>query len=115
MYPEGTDLVAEVTGNPNALVSCGKLVREGGIILIMGIFGRPIEQFDASFLYYKEPVVYASKGAAGAEIEALRLLEGKRVEVTHMITHRFSLDKVGEAFRLFEDKDESALRIIIEP
>jgi threonine dehydrogenase-like Zn-dependent dehydrogenase len=115
MYPDGMDLVAEVTGNPNALVSCGKLVRDGGIILIMGIFGRPIEQLDPSFLYYKEPVVYGSKGAAGAEIEALRLLEDKRVEVTPMITHRFPLDEIGEAFRLFEVKAENALRIVIEP
>lgn len=112
--PEGVDLAVEATGKANVLEDCIEVLKPGGSIVVFGIFSDRIKDFDPSFLYYKEAVVYGSKGAAGAFKEAIQLLEEKKLEILPMITHRFALEETAAAFKVFEDKVPDALRILIE-
>ena len=112
--PEGIDLVVEATGKANVLEDCIDVLKPGGSIVVFGIFSDRIKDFDPSFLYYKEAVVYGSKGAAGAFKEAIQHLEEKKLQILPMITHRFPLEETAAAFKTFEDKVPDALRIIIE-
>jgi len=112
--PEGIDLVVEATGKSNVLEDCIAVLKPGGSIVVFGIFSDRIKDFDPSFLYYKEAVVYGSKGAAGAFKEAIQLLEEKKLQILPMITHRFALEETAAAFKVFEDKVPDALRIVIE-
>lgn len=113
-FPDGVDVVVEASGNAGALQSCFDVVKPSGAVVVFGIFSDRIKNFDPSFLYYKEPVIYGSKGAAGAFEEALNLLADKRLEILPMITHRFPLSETAAAFKVFEDKVPDALRIVIE-
>ncbi len=113
-YPEGVDLVIEASGISRVLEDCVKVVKPGGAIVVFGIFSDKISDFDPSFLYYKEPVIYGSKGAAGAFQEAVQLMEEKKLQIVPMITHRFPLAETAQAFKVFEDKVPDALRIIID-
>ena len=112
--PEGIDLVVEATGKANVLEDCIAVLKPGGSIVVFGIFSDRIKDFDPSFLYYKEAVIYGSKGAAGAFKEAIQLLEEKKLQILPMITHRFALEETAAAFKVFEDKVPDALRIVIE-
>jgi len=112
--PEGVDLAVEASGKASVLEDCIGVLKPGGSIVVFGIFSDRIKDFDPSFLYYKEPVVYGSKGAAGAFKEALQILEEKKLEILPMITHRFPLEETAAAFKIFEDKIPDALRIVIE-
>jgi threonine dehydrogenase-like Zn-dependent dehydrogenase len=112
--PEGIDLAVEATGKAVVLEDCIEVIKPGGAIVVFGIFSDRIKDFDPSFLYYKEAVVYGSKGAAGSFDEAIRLLEEKKLQILPMITHRFPLEETAAAFKVFEDKVPDALRIIIE-
>ena len=112
--PEGVDLAVEATGKANVLEDCIEVIKPGGSIVVFGIFSDKIKDFDPSFLYYKEAVVYGSKGAAGAFEEAIQLLEEKKLQILPMITHRFPLAETAAAFKVFEDKVPDALRIVIE-
>ena len=114
-YPNGVDVAVEAAGNESSLQSCCDVIRPGGVLVVFGIFVEKVREFDPFFLYYKEPVIYGSKGAAGAHNEAIQLLEEKRLQIIPMITHRFPLKETPEAFKIFEDKIPDALRIVIEP
>jgi threonine dehydrogenase-like Zn-dependent dehydrogenase len=113
-FPHGVDLVVEASGNARVLKDCVNVLKPGGAIVVFGMFSDRIKEFDPSFLYYKEPVLYGSKGAGGAYEEALQLLEEKRLQILPMITHRFALAETARAFKVFEDKVPDALRIIID-
>jgi threonine dehydrogenase-like Zn-dependent dehydrogenase len=113
-FPDGVDLVVEASGNAGALQSCFDVVKPCGAVVVFGIFSDRIKEFDPSFLYYKEPVIYGSKGAAGSYEDALKLLMDKRLKILPMITHRFALAETAAAFKVFEDKVPDALRIVIE-
>ena len=112
--PEGIDLVVETSGKAAVLEDCIGVVKPGGSIVVFGIFSDRLKEFDPSFLYYKEPVIYGSKGAAGAFEQAIQLLEEKKLQILPMITHRFPLEETAAAFKVFEDKVPDALRILID-
>jgi len=114
-YTDGADVVVEATGNGPSFQSCCNVVKAKGAIVSLGIFSDRAREFDLSFLYLKEPVIYGSKGGDGCHEEAIQLLEEKRLQIAPMITHRFPLEKAAEAFKTFEDKVENAIRIVIEP
>jgi threonine dehydrogenase-like Zn-dependent dehydrogenase len=109
------NVVVEATGNASSFQSCCDVIKAKGSLISFGIFSEKVKEFDLSFLYYKEPVIYGSKGGEGGFEEALHLLEGKRLNITPMITHRFSLEETAKGFKTFEDKNENSLRILVEP
>ena len=113
-YPNGVDVVMETAGTVSSFQSCCEVVKPGGALVVFGIFYDKIKAFDPSFLYHKEPVIYGSKGAAGAYPEAVQLLEQKRLQILPMITHRYPLEETAEAFKTFKNKVPDALRIVIE-
>lgn len=113
-FPNGVDAVFESSGTAKALQSSFAVVKSNGSIVVFGIISEKIKEFDPSFLYYKEPVIYGSKGASGAYGEAITLLEKKKLSILPMITHRFPLDETAKAFKVFEDKISDALRIVID-
>lgn len=114
-YPNGVDVVVEAAGTESSLKSCCNVIRPSGVLVVFGIPHEKLKEFDPFFLYEKEPIIYGSKGAAGAHQEAIQLLEEKRLQIVPMITHRFPLEETSEAFKTFEVKIPDALRIVIEP
>jgi L-iditol 2-dehydrogenase len=115
LLPAGADVVVEATGNPSAFQNACDVLKEGGALVVIGMFSKKVKEVDLSFLYYKEPIIYGSKGGEEGYEEALQLLEDKKLQITPMITHRFSLEETAKGFGVFEDKNSNALRILIEP
>lgn len=113
-YPDGVDAVFESSGTAKALESAFSVIKSNGSIVVFGIIAEKIKEFDPSFLYYKEPIIYGSKGASGAYGGAIALLEEKKLKILPMITHRFGLEDTAKAFRVFSDKISDALRIVID-
>lgn len=113
-FPNGVDAVFESSGTAKALQSSFAVVKSNGSIVVFGIISEKIKEFDPSFLYYKEPIIYGSKGSSGDYAETVKLLEEKKLKILPMITHRFPLDETAKAFKVFTDKISDALRIVID-
>ena len=47
--------------------------------------------------------------------EILRLIAEGRLDTTCLITHRFTLDQVMEAYDIFENKKEHVMKIAVKP
>jgi L-iditol 2-dehydrogenase len=115
LLPAGADVVVEATGNPSAFQNACDVLKEGGALVVIGMFSKKVKEVDLSFLYTKEPILYGSKGGEEGYEEALQLLEDGKLQITPMITHRFPLEETATGFGIFEDKNANALRILIEP
>jgi len=62
-----------------------------------------------------EVVIMTSYGAAPEDLdESYEWIKSKKIEVVDIISHRFPLSKVGEAFRVVCEADES-MKVILEP
>ena len=45
----------------------------------------------------------------------MEVVRSGRVDLTPLITHRFSLDEIGEAYEIFGERRDGAMKIAIKP
>jgi 2-desacetyl-2-hydroxyethyl bacteriochlorophyllide A dehydrogenase len=99
---EGVDLVVETAGTAEAVNHALELVRPGGRVVLTGL---PHEPTSVSFfsVVRREVTVTGSMIYQDEFPEALRLVATGAVRTTPLITHRFGLDRIGEAFAAHAD------------
>lgn len=69
---------------------------------------------DTNIIHYKELIVSGAHGATPkCHAEAVSMIESGRIDVKKFITHKFSLDKINEAFKAAEE--HGGLRVVVEP
>jgi len=115
------DLVIEtVGGTADTLDTAVAVCRPGGTICVLGAFTKS-PAFPALFVLVKELRIIGSLvyGRAGARADfdiALDLLHrhGPRIAQT-LITHRFPLDRIDDAFRAAADKTTGSIKVTIAP
>jgi L-iditol 2-dehydrogenase len=111
------DRIYLCTGSAAAATKALDCVRPGGQVMFFAADGPdqklaiPLTRFWTS-----QPSILFSYGAAPRDMaEALDHIASGRVRVDDLITHRFPLSRIGEAFHLFENPGDASLKIIIEP
>lgn len=111
---DGYDYVIEATGATVVGDICVPLTRNGGTVLLYGV-----TQADETLTYHPFEVFrreitikgsFAEMTSFGAAIAALR---GQRVRTDDVITHRFSLERYGDALRALQD-DRAVHKAIID-
>jgi threonine dehydrogenase-like Zn-dependent dehydrogenase len=45
----------------------------------------------------------------------MELVRHHRIDLTPLITHRFSLDNIGEAYRVFGERLDGVMKVAIKP
>ena len=112
-----SDKIYVCTGAPSASLQALELVNPGGQIMFFAADG-PEKKLEIPLTKYwtSQPSILFSYGAAPRDMrEALDLIAAGRVKVSDLVTHRFPLDKMSEAFDLFDNPRDTSLKIIIEP
>lgn len=99
---EGVDVVVETAGTPEAAAQALELVRPGGRVVLTGL---PHEPTPVRFfgVVRREITIRGSMIYQDEFPEAMRLVAEGAVRVRPLITHRFPLDRIGEAFVAHED------------
>lgn len=93
-----------------------KLIAKSGVVNFFG--GLPESSKDLSlssnFVHYNEIVITGSHGSNPIHHKkALDLLEGKLIDIEYLITHRYNLDQINDAFVMASSG--KAQKIIIKP
>jgi 2-desacetyl-2-hydroxyethyl bacteriochlorophyllide A dehydrogenase len=108
---EGVDLVVETAGTADAVTHALELVRPGGRIVLTGL---PHEPTSVSFfsVVRREVTLTGSMIYQDEFPEALRLVDSGVVRTEPLITHRFALDRISEAFAAHADS--SSIKVALE-
>jgi L-iditol 2-dehydrogenase len=88
----------------------------GGTILFFAV-PKPGETIDVDFnpFWRDDITIKTCYGAAPQDNQqALELIKNGIIQVTDMVTHRFGIDKIGEAF-ITGAKPDGCMKVIIEP
>jgi L-iditol 2-dehydrogenase len=88
----------------------------GGTILLFAV-PKPGETLDIDFnpFWRDDITIKTCYGAAPLDnMQALDLIRHNTVTVTDMVTHRFSIDQIGEAF-MTGARPDGSMKVIIEP
>jgi L-iditol 2-dehydrogenase len=113
------DLVVEASGDAGAINLAPKLVRPGGHLLFFGIPHEREFQFDF-YSFFRAYCTTLSSGASSTAPnkshtrEALEHIATGQVDVTPMLTHRFSLEEVETAYHLAEQRADGIIKAVIE-
>ena len=98
---EGVDEVLEFSGSEQAIQEAVKIVRPSGGIHVLGIFSKPVT-FDLSELVTKGVNMYGIHGRLMFKTwyDMGGLLKSGNVNLSPILTHRFSLDEYNEAMEV---------------
>ncbi len=110
------DKVIICTGALPAVQQALDSVDRGGVVLFFAV-PKPGETVAIDFNpFWRNDISFMPSYAADPldNATALELIRSRRVQVNDMITHRLSLDEIGEGFRLASEAD-NCLKVIIEP
>jgi 2-desacetyl-2-hydroxyethyl bacteriochlorophyllide A dehydrogenase len=110
---EGVDLVVETAGTAEAVGHALALVRPGGRVVLTGL---PHEPSTVAFfsVVRREVTITGSMIYQHEFPEALRLLAAGTVRTRPLVTHRFPLDAIAEAFAAHRDPGSIKVAIALE-
>lgn len=111
------DRVFVCTMSPKAAEAALHCVDRGGQILYFATDGPDHKLcVNLTKFWTMQPSIRFSYGATPCDmIEAMKLIADGKVRVDDLVTHRFGIDRIGEAFLLAANPTDGSLKIIIEP
>lgn len=109
----GADIAMEVIGNPRTIEEAFECVRVGGRLCVVGYTAEAIS-IVAGKIMFKEIEVVGSLGCRPVDyVPLIRMVEQGKIDLSRLITHRFSLEEIGKAFDVM--KEGLSLRSIVRP
>ncbi len=111
------DLVIEAIGHREQVLNhCIDLCRPFGDILFFGVPPQTIPDLKLKKLFWKNLAVHTS---VGPDFQrdfplAMRWIAERRVDVTPLITHRFDVQHIQQAFELFRMRQDGAIKVLID-
>ena len=109
----GADRVLEVAGSNGSFQLAWQCARPNAIVTIVALYDKP-QMLPLPDMYGKN-LTFKTGGVDGCDCEeVLSLIEQGKIDTTPLITHRFPLDQIEEAYRVFENKEDSVIKIAIK-
>lgn len=108
----GADVVLEVAGGEDTFRLSWECARPNAIVTIVALYDKP--QLLSLPEMYGKNLIFKTGGVDGCDCaEILNLIEKGRIDTTPLITHRFPLNRIEEAYRIFENKLDGVIKIAI--
>jgi len=112
--PLGMDVVYECAGQQETIDQGVELLRAGGTLMLVGIPREDRISLSIDKTRRKEVTIVNVRRQNGCTQAAMDLIASGRVNVDFMVTHRFRLDHVQEAFEMVAGYKDGAVKAMIE-
>jgi|SRR5476649_4742 len=110
----GVDTAIEAVGIPATFELCEKIIAPGGTIANIGVHGVKVDLHLES-LWDRNLTITTRLVDTVSTPMLLKVLQAKKLDAKSLITHRFKLDQVLEAYQTFGQAAEThALKVLIE-
>ncbi len=114
----GADVAIEALGLQATFENALRCVRPGGTVSSLGVYSGklqlPYEAFAAG-LGDHTIVTTLCPGGKERMSRLMRMVDCGRFDPTPLITHSFSLSEIGEAYRVFSNRLDGVLKVVIRP
>ncbi|MFE9570570.1 zinc-dependent alcohol dehydrogenase family protein [Streptomyces sp. NPDC006692] len=109
----GADVVMEAVGVPEAFEMCTRMVRPGGRVANIGVHGKPAA-LHLEDLWIKDVTITTGLVDTRSTPMLLRMMAAGRLPASSLITHRFELGQMEEAYDVFSRAgDTGALKVAL--
>ena len=109
----GADVVLEVAGAESTFRLAWECARPNAVVTVVALYDKP-QSLPLPDMYGKN-LTFKTGGVDGCDCEeTLRLIGEGKINTEPLITHTYSLDKIEEAYDLFENKIDHVIKVAIE-
>lgn len=108
----GTDVVIEVAGAEDTFRLAWECARPNAIVTVVALYDQP-QILPLPDMYGKN-LTFKTGGVDGCDCaEILQLIAEGKIDTTPLITHRFPLNEIEEAYRIFENRLDGVIKVAI--
>jgi threonine dehydrogenase-like Zn-dependent dehydrogenase len=114
----GVDVAIEALGTQQTFESCLRALKPGGTLSSLGVYsGKLSMPLDAIAAGLGDHKIITTLCPGGKERmrRLMAVVASGRVDLTPMVTHRFALDDIVEAYELFSHQRDGVLKVAITP
>ena len=110
----GADVVLEVAGGADTFRLAWRCARPNAVVTVVALYEEP-QSLPLPEMYGKN-LTFKTGGVDGCDCaEILSLIEQGKLDTTPLITHRFALREIEEAYRIFENRLDGVIKIAVRP
>lgn len=108
----GANVVLEVAGGKDTFRLAWQAARPNAIVTVVALYDQdqvlPLPEM------YGKNLTFKTGGVDGCDCaEILKLIEEGKIDTTPLITHRFPLSQIEEAYRVFENRLDGVIKVAI--
>lgn len=108
----GADRVIEVAGGKETFRQAWEYARPNAIVTVVAMYDEA-QELPLPEMYGKN-LTFKTGGVDGCDCEEiLRLIEAGKIDTTPLITHRYPLSRIEEAYDLFENRRDNVIKVAI--
>lgn len=108
----GADVVLEVAGAKDTFELAWRCARPNAIVTVVALYDET-QTLPLPDMYGKN-LIFKTGGVDGCDCaEILRLIAQGKIDTTPLITHRFPLSEIEEAYRIFENRLDGVIKVAI--
>jgi L-iditol 2-dehydrogenase len=108
------DVVVDFVGHEKTIRQGITLVAKGGRLVIVGIGAKSITISPYESLIGKEMKIVGVNDHLRRElIQLIDFVASRKIDLSHSVTHRITLEDVNAGFKILEDQKEHPIRVVV--
>jgi alcohol dehydrogenase len=114
----GVDVAIEALGRQETFENALRAIRPGGTLSSLGVYsGKLVAPYEAFYAGLGDQKIVTTLCPGGKERmrRLMAMIENRRVDLTSLVTHKFALDDIEEAFELFSHQRDGVLKVALYP
>jgi threonine dehydrogenase-like Zn-dependent dehydrogenase len=114
----GVDVAIEALGSQQTFESCLRVLKPGGVLSSLGVYsGKLTMPLDALAAGIGDHKIVTTLCPGGKERmrRLMNAIASGRGDLRSLVTHRFKLDQIEEAYDLFANQRDGVLKVAITP
>ena len=93
-----------------------KACRNGGTVSIPGVYGGFVDKIPFGAVVNKALTIRSGQTHVQRYMKPLlQLIEKGSIDPGFVVTHRFGLEEAPRAYRMFRDKQDSCIKVVLKP
>ena len=114
----GVDVAIEALGRQETFEACLRALKPGGVLSSLGVFsGKLTLPLDALAAGLGDHTIVTTLCPGGKERmrRLMSVLRTERIDLRPLVTHRFPLERIEEAYELFANQRDGVIKVAITP
>lgn len=111
----GADEVFECAGSEAAIGQAVNVVRKGGKVALLGIYGSDSIPVPLKTVVLNQVSILGSRANPGASERVITMMASGQINAGSLVTHEFPLEKIKEAVDTFTNRADGAVKVVIRP